>query len=371
MQVQYVGWKVSSLIDKPTCSWNQVLLREMVNTEEGDVISRIPISVSNAPDKLVCRCSSDDKFSVKSAYHLLRVMEAIAYGESSKRLLRKDLWAMIWKLNTTNAVKMMIWRACHESLPTNQILFKRKIVESPLCPVCRMEPESASHILWRCKSTQDVWRFSFKRLQKVVVLDSSFKDLLWKRRNAVVFEAEHGFQGCYQKIDQGRVVESQIVSQWRAPPLHVFKVNCDASVDKVNCRVGVGVIVRDWTGKVIGSLRSQRDLFPDAYLAEAFATLKAVILGKQLGLQSIILEGDAQKVVNDIKGAVDHWTPTGLMISDIRLLLQHFQHWSVSFIPRKCNGLAHCLANDALKLYENSIILEGVPPCIRSMLHTI
>lgn len=321
--------------------------------------------------------------------------------------MRKDIWAKIWKLDTTHAVRRMLWRACHEFLPTNQNLFKRKIVESPLCPVCGLGPESASHILWLCKSAQDVWGFSFKRLQKVVVMESSFKDLmshlftildeeemaifavtvyqLWQKRNSLVFEGKFmdpnallqvvnqqsmDFKAANQKVDEGIVVESHIESQWRAPPLHVFKANWDAIVDKVNCKVGVGVIVRDWTGKVIASLRSQRAFFLDAYLAEAFAALKAVILDKQLGLQRILLEGDAQKVVNDIKGAADQWSSAGLMVSNIRLLLQHFQHWSVSFVPRKFNYVAHCLAKDALKLSEESIVLEGVPPCIRYLLQT-
>ncbi|XP_040990177.1 uncharacterized protein LOC121237469 [Juglans microcarpa x Juglans regia] len=108
-----------------------------------------------------------------------------------------------------NAVKMLIWRACHDSLPTNQNLFKREIVESPLCTVCKTDPETVSHALWSCISVQDVWGSCSKRLRKVVVMEKSFKEILsyifsvnedevadfaaivyqfWRRRNSLVFE---------------------------------------------------------------------------------------------------------------------------------------------------------------------------------------
>lgn len=91
MQDHYVGWKVSSLIDKSTSYWNQVLLREMANAEEVEVISRIPISVSNAPDKMVWRCTSNGKFSVKSVYHLLCDMEVSKKGVISKIIEERHL----------------------------------------------------------------------------------------------------------------------------------------------------------------------------------------------------------------------------------------------------------------------------------------
>lgn len=64
----------------------------------------------------------------------------------------------------------------------------------------------------------------------------------------------------------------------------MYKVNWDAAMDRLHCRVAIGVIVRYWTGQVIATLRSRRDLFPDAMLAEIVTALKAVILYNQLNL---------------------------------------------------------------------------------------
>lgn len=34
------------------------------------------------------------------------------------------------------------WKACHDLLPTRQNLAKRKIIDSPLCPICEREAET-------------------------------------------------------------------------------------------------------------------------------------------------------------------------------------------------------------------------------------
>lgn len=65
------GWRVSNLIDQSRGVWNISLLRDLFVPEEVDVISRIPLSMSNAPNRLIWRSSKDGKFTVTSAYHLL------------------------------------------------------------------------------------------------------------------------------------------------------------------------------------------------------------------------------------------------------------------------------------------------------------
>lgn len=97
-----------------------------------------------------------------------------------------------------------------ESIPIKLNLFKRKAVDSSHCLICWTKPEIVLHALWNCKTTQDVWGSSLRRLQKCSVGVGSFHDLLsqffnpmpneisvemavithkiWKRRNLMVFE---------------------------------------------------------------------------------------------------------------------------------------------------------------------------------------
>lgn len=72
-----------------------------------------------------------------------------------------------------------------------------------------------------------------------------------------------------------------------------------------------------------------------------------------------MLERDALNVMNDINGKVENESSIGLMIQDIQGLLDTLQYWTVTYISRNHNILAHCFAKDALKLSNESIILEG------------
>jgi hypothetical protein len=62
--------------------------------------------------------------------------------------------------------KVFFWRACKNILPTRENLFKRKILSDHSCPVCGIEEEMTSHILWQCPSAQDVWSVGCRKFQK-------------------------------------------------------------------------------------------------------------------------------------------------------------------------------------------------------------
>ncbi|XP_042988653.1 uncharacterized protein LOC122316184 [Carya illinoinensis] len=180
-----------------------------------------------------------------------------------------------------------------------------------------------------------------------------------------------------QKIENLAVLSSQQTTnpttttqtlQWNAPPANVYKVNWDSAVDKVNCKVGVGTIIRDWEGRVIACMRMCKPLFPNPYLAEAFGALHSAKLAIDIGLKQIKLEGDAMNVINDIKGNKASWKQTGLIINDIKQVLRGFDSFSIDFTPRSCNNLAHCLARNALNITDVLVDIEDIPSCIASLL---
>jgi ribonuclease HI len=57
-------------------------------------------------------------------------------------------------------------------------------------------------------------------------------------------------------------------------------------------------------------------------VGEALASYQAVNFCKELGLSSIILEGDAQVIVSGINTSNRNWSKLGHIIEDIRIVLQ-------------------------------------------------
>jgi hypothetical protein len=56
-----------------------------------------------------------------------------------------------------SVVKMFLWRALNNLLLTRQNLFKKGVTSDEMCPICGLEEESVSHIIWECQFARDVW----------------------------------------------------------------------------------------------------------------------------------------------------------------------------------------------------------------------
>ncbi|XP_042944578.1 uncharacterized protein LOC122278455 [Carya illinoinensis] len=168
----------------------------------------------------------------------------------------------------------------------------------------------------------------------------------------------------------GKHVKHQVApsTKWSTPPPAFFKANWDAAIDKDNSKVGIGVIVRDSDGLVIGSLCSSITLTPNPKIGEAVAALRATMLCAELGLTQIILEGDAPNVVQAVQHKEENWSAFGMVIRDIKSLLSKAREWSIQHTPREFNVIAHTLAKYALTCSKDCILLEDYPPGIQHLL---
>lgn len=203
--------RVRDLIIPESKSWNMHLISQFFNVSDATTISMIPISPSGCPDRCIWKGTKNGKFTVKSAYHCINQLKIDSMGQCSYSDPQKGVWRKIWSMLAPNASKMILWRATHDSLPTNLNLNRRHIRESPLCPICSQENEYVVHALWACIAAQDIWGASSRKLQKMSFRPLHFNDLvchlfnklsaeemefftattylIWKRRNSFVFES--------------------------------------------------------------------------------------------------------------------------------------------------------------------------------------
>ncbi|KAF5454797.1 hypothetical protein F2P56_024435 [Juglans regia] len=137
---------------------------------------------------------------------------------------------------------------------------------------------------------------------------------IWWRRNKLLFEGSFAHRNAVvreargildlQIEEESRLVRGQtntLEEDWQAPPSNWIKLNWDSVVDKANGVIGVRVAVRDSFGYTIATKKTNKLLFPDPLLAEAFGALKAVQFGVELGLSQVIVEGDSLQVINAMR----------------------------------------------------------------------
>ncbi|XP_042980142.1 uncharacterized protein LOC122310312 [Carya illinoinensis] len=122
------------------------------------------------------------------------------------------------------------------------------------------------------------------------------------------------------------------VHKWSKPSQNNFKLNWDAAVKAKERRIGIGVIVRDYQGQVIGTVRAQRPLRGTPFDAEAYGLLTTVVFCKELGLQQICLEGDAKYVVDVLQSKALNWRLGGCLIEDARRVLNSSVDWTATHI---------------------------------------
>lgn len=135
------------------------------------------------------------------------------------------------------------------------------------------------------------------------------------------------------------------VQFWEKPlEGYFFKVNCDAAVDRINGRLGLGVIIRDYLGYVRAARSSTRTGFMEPTAAEALAMFHGARLCKDLDLQNVVLEGDAQVVISALQSGDITGSRWGHLVEDVHTSLQNCPNWKARHVRRECNTSAHGLA---------------------------
>ena len=113
-----------------------------------------------------------------------------------------------------------------------------------------------------------------------------------------------------------RVVRAR--SKWLAPSSDSFKINFDGAVFKERDRARIGVIIRDCHGLVMASMSQIIPLPLIVVELKTLAAIKALEFATDLGLASVVLEGDLEILANALMDALLSLASFGLLIQDIK-----------------------------------------------------
>lgn len=388
--------RVSDLIDPITRTWRVELINALFWPVDIARILAIPIGAPEAEDRMVWHFAKDGKFSVRTCYKLIQDTHFEAATRPSGSDSTEVRWNFIWQLKVPPKIRMFVWRACANILPTKVALYRRHIVGNPYCDRCGVDIESLSHALFECRGSQFLWSSSpfhlepfephvsmwaiLEHLRKVLSQDLFLDALvvcwkIWELRNKEL----HGelddiprdivswskeFRSSFLAAQIGNAKEGAADSdgQWCSPPPGHIKVNVDVAIPKGKDFFRVGLVARDSDGTVIWWKIIQFPGRPSPLDGEALAVYHGSILAKDKGWPQVIVETDCFPVFHAFSSAVLNRSLTsfGALIDACLVARSCFRSLLFSFVRRSGNSLAHSLATDlGISCNEGSLLPSG------------
>jgi ribonuclease HI len=395
---------VSQLFIPNVQRWDENLIDKLFQPYDAAAIKCIPLSNQVTKDVLIWRGTKSGVYSVRSGYRFLLEEELKNLPSSSSPSQMNQVWRAVWSLQVPRKIQMFTWRALKDSLPSKLNLWKRKVVQDPICELCSAQTEDLVHAFWDCPSIHSAWAKEdwlssicedratdfFDLWTRVAGLSSPNMEVfstmcwvIWQRRNKLRLnkpaeKAENvGIfaRGYLEEFSQSQNHFSTVprqpphpVVRWQRPSQCCFKVNYDGAIFKNSDEAGLGIVIRDMTGQAIATL-SQKIKYPQSVEAmEALAARRAVQFTIELGLREAEFEGDSTIITEALIRGSYNQAAFGPIIEDARCLTRMMHIIFFSHVKRSGNIVAHTLARRAQFCSIPVIRMGNVPSELESLL---
>ncbi|KAL6141458.1 hypothetical protein ACLB2K_059746 [Fragaria x ananassa] len=165
-----------------------------------------------------------------------------------------------------------------------------------------------------------------------------------------VFYQVRSFILLLRSVRQEKVCRRRVFKPWTPPPVGWLKANIDGAFQAAMKQGGIGVLLRDSDGHVVGGICMKVDTVASLDTVEALAGRAACELAAEFNLSPVVLESHCLKLVKPCSSSVEDESTFGQVVADIKDEISSMPCSFFSHIFRKTIYAANKLAKLALSL---------------------
>ncbi|XP_022741845.1 uncharacterized protein LOC111293343 [Durio zibethinus] len=196
----------------------------------------------------------------------------------------RSAWRKLWATEVPPEVKVLVCRFYHGIVSSMLNLHRRKLNVSTICFRCGETENSVLHAGLNCLHANRVWR------------QLEFNQELWNNLPDAATWSD------FINAQARQNSHSTSLQTWTVPNAGMLKVNFNGELDSQRQKDGIGLVIRDQDGEVLGAAAIRVYNVNDLFQAEAIVIVRALTFAQEMGLSLIKLEGDSLAIIKKFKG---------------------------------------------------------------------
>ncbi|XP_075645026.1 uncharacterized protein LOC142616018 [Castanea sativa] len=210
-------------------------------------------------------------------------------------------------------------------------LKKKRVCLEELCPFWSKFPESTVYVLWEFQAAQDIWHGSARALQKCGMGQNDFVALMeylmdrlektevelmlvqvwliWNQRNRVMhgskfLEPEWLNKHAAELLEEFQRSQESLQAETGHGVPH--QLNYDAAMFADNTNSGLRAVIKNSRGEVMAAMTAKGPAVQSSEEAELLACRKVMEFATDIGLTTLIVEGDSVNAMRSITSTKDN-----------------------------------------------------------------
>ncbi|XP_074356116.1 uncharacterized protein LOC141695803 [Apium graveolens] len=392
---------VSSLFFAGAKVWDVVKVRDIFSEVDANSILKTKIPQNDVRDRIAWTKATNGHYSVKTGYHLWHERNV-----GTSNVTQSSGWGQIWKLSIPHKVKVLLWRVCRNNLPVRSRLSSKGVQLSLACPMCDSCDENVLHLFFDCYFARQCWlhvggNYYTQEVEHAPdwilnkICEGSRDEVvriarvlwgIWFVRNKKVWENKAVTPGTamdmsaklfldwkhavsIRKVTQTNVNSSVVVPQmsWSPPEIGCFKLNTDASFRSDSASFSIGLVLRDHLGSFVAGKAASFTNCHTVLEAETIAIWEGFKWLTSMSYQYVSVESDSFLSIQAIRRPCENLLELGHILESCRTIMQSRAGFSISFIKRQANKVAHEMAKIPCLLNCQNLVTTP-PSSVQEML---